>query len=617
MPKVNLGRIRTVFKGEWVPGTYVIDDVVLYAGSSYTCIAPATLSNNPTDTTFWVQSAGGIEFTGTWDTAITYKTNQIVTFNQQTYIAITAHSGTEPTATGQTDWSVMAGGFKFEGAWNVATAYQINDIVVFGGSTYIATSNQTGTQPEAVGNASWSLFAAKGDSFADQAGHAGKVLKTNGTDTSWTNVGIPELGIADGDESGWLLSTDGAGTLSFVTPPISSAGGTPYDQDHIGNYLVGETWDDHDSYGRVHQYTKGQFAWQHQTFDNQNTMRVRLRVMPFQVDQTTGIITRGTAGYGFQNNGGYAHSTSSFGFCGNIGMSWGNTPWGSNTSHYAGGCTWRVNDDNTVTQGSNTGNSTYAGENTSNGMLALYQYGSNTYWNIPHSSYTSLGNCNTSNAAVNDWSNANESGGSYSTTYIWRCIGNTVGINHAGVVSDSQGVRAMIATGSNGYTGSYMTNMRKNDRSGIGFELDNGRQIFMDSDSYNIGVRNSYSDALSAGILTVISGSDSGLPWVAGLGQDLSYNTTGTPAVEADTFYFTTNQNILMKFRFENTGGYNYNMVILGSVDLDAYGQNNFYSYTRWSGITGDNDKFLVLAWQQSSYNPHHTFVLDNPLMDA
>jgi len=235
MAKVSLGRIRTVFKGEWAPAAYEVDDVVLYAGSSYTCIAIAGAGDLPTDTAFWVQSAGGLEFTGTWDTAVSYKGNQIVTFNGSTYIALTVHSGTQPTATGQTDWSVMAesfkfegawdistvyqtndivtfsgstyialvdhtgiepvlggnsswalfaGGFQFEGAWDVASTYQINDVVTLSGSSYIALISQTGTQPEAAGNAAWVLFAAGGD-IADQTGQAGKVLKTDGTGTSW------------------------------------------------------------------------------------------------------------------------------------------------------------------------------------------------------------------------------------------------------------------------------------------------------------------------------------------------------------------------------------------------------------------------------------------------
>jgi|LWDU01.1.fsa_nt_gi hypothetical protein len=195
MGKVNLGRIRTVFKGEWVAAAYVIDDVVLYAGSAYTCIAVAASGNNPTDTAFWVQSAGGIEFMGAWDTSTTYKVNQIATFNGSTFIAITAHTGTQPIIGGNAAWVLFASG---------------GDIAV-----------QTGQSGKVLSTDGTSTSWVSGN--PDQSGNSGKVLKTDGTSTSWSNVGVTELGVNDGS-SGDYLSTDGAGTLSFVTPP--SGGGT-------------------------------------------------------------------------------------------------------------------------------------------------------------------------------------------------------------------------------------------------------------------------------------------------------------------------------------------------------------------------------------------------------
>jgi hypothetical protein len=318
MARTNLGRIRTVFKGEWVAGDYVIDDVVSYAGSTYTCIAIAAAGDDPTNAAFWVQSTGGIEFNGVWDTSTTYKVNQIVTFNGSTYIAITAHSATEPTTSGQTDWDLIAGGFQFEGVWNTGTTYQISDIVTFNGSTYISLTNHTGTQPTATGqtdwnvfsgglnflgawlvsityhkndvvtlngsayiaiddqatsytpvpagNAGWVLFAVGGD-IADQTGNTGKILSTDGTDTSWidqvdptpdqsgqankvlktdgsvtswSNVGVTELGITDGS-SGDYLSTDGSGTLSFATPS-SGGGGGGWDELWHCTYSSSQTW---------------------------------------------------------------------------------------------------------------------------------------------------------------------------------------------------------------------------------------------------------------------------------------------------------------------------------------------------------------------------------------
>jgi hypothetical protein len=246
MAKVNLGRIRTVFKGEWVAGAYEVDDVVLYAGSSYTCISNSTSSDDPTDTAFWVQSAGGLEFTGTWDTSTTYKVNQIATFNGSTYIAITAHSATQPTSTGQTDWAVIAEAFKFEGAWDVSTTYQTNDIATFSGSTYIALVDHTGTEPEVGGNASWAVFAGgfqyEGAWDVSIAYHVNDIVAFNGssyiaivahTGTQPTSTGQTDWAtIAESFkfEGAWDIST------AYHTNDITTFSGSTYISlvDHTG-----------------------------------------------------------------------------------------------------------------------------------------------------------------------------------------------------------------------------------------------------------------------------------------------------------------------------------------------------------------------------------------------
>ena len=189
MARTNLGRIRTVFKGEWTAVSYVVDDVVLYGGSAYTCIAIAAAANDPTDTAFWVKSVGGVEFTGAWDTAVAYKVDQIVTSEGSSFIAISNNTGTPPVVSGNAAWILFAAG------GNIA--------------------DQTGNAGKVLGTDGTSTSWVAGD--PDQTGNAGKVLKTDGSVTSWTNVGVTELGITDG-ESGDFLSTDGSGTLSFAAP---------------------------------------------------------------------------------------------------------------------------------------------------------------------------------------------------------------------------------------------------------------------------------------------------------------------------------------------------------------------------------------------------------------
>ena len=80
----------------------------------------------------------------------------------------------------------------FRGTYNNATAYAVDDLVVFTDgqitSTYICTTASTGNNPSSGGtaHANWA-FIAKGvaDPIPSQSGNAGKVLKTDGTNLSF------------------------------------------------------------------------------------------------------------------------------------------------------------------------------------------------------------------------------------------------------------------------------------------------------------------------------------------------------------------------------------------------------------------------------------------------
>ena len=80
----------------------------------------------------------------------------------------------------------------FRGTYNNATAYAVDDLVVFTDgsvtSTYICTTASTGNNPSSGGtaHASWS-YVAKGvaNPIPSQSGNAGKVLKTDGSNLSF------------------------------------------------------------------------------------------------------------------------------------------------------------------------------------------------------------------------------------------------------------------------------------------------------------------------------------------------------------------------------------------------------------------------------------------------
>ncbi len=402
-----------------------------------------------------------------------------------------------------------------------------------------------------------------------------------------------------------------------------------YDEDIVGTYEAG--WDEHTTYCRVNQYSpRGQFAIHSHTFSDgnggPNYSDNRLRIAPFLVDQTTGAMTFGTKGNAFLNSNGYVHSTQSFGFGGTYGVNWGYSAWGSNTSHYYGGCVWRIVN-NAIVGGQSTGNSTYASENSSNGNLPVYLYNGTAYYNIPNGQYTSIGQINTSGTNA-DWANQNEYHFS-GTTYIYRCVGKTVGESQAGVVVNQNYIAAMNATGSNGYVGTTFSEGGAQSQSGgIGFELEDGRQVFFTNKGTYI--RGSQTGGLTyKATVSKIGGTD-GVPFIGGQGTDMSlvgiedvsltYSNSGYAAKEQDTFYFYSGQTTqqLVKFKITMPTASTVSLERLGAIDLrDIGGNRNLSHYSGFADITGNDDQFLVCSYRSNSYSPSHTIVVDNPIKDA
>ena len=409
---------------------------------------------------------------------------------------------------------------------------------------------------------------------------------------------------------------------------------TLYDEDQVGTWDPSNpnAWDEHTSYCAVHQYSpRGQFAIHSHTFSDgsrggTNYQTNRLRIAPFTVDQSTGAMTFGTQGNAFNNTGGYVHSTQSFGFGGTYGLNWGYSAWGSNTSHYYGGCVWRIVN-NALVGGQSTGNSTYASENTSNGTLPIYEYSGNAYYNIPNGNHTSLGRISTSGTNA-DWASSSEYNWGQSTTYVYRCIGKDVGVSHAGVGVNQGFIAAMNATGGQGYTGTtFNGGGNQSQAGGIGFELEDGRQVFFTNRGTYI--RSSTTGGLSYKATVSLAGSSVGPPNITGGGSDLSlvgvtdhsytYNRCGYPAKEDDTFYFYSGSNgqELIKFKITMPTASTVVLERLGGIDLSEIGgTRNIAHYSGFVDVTGNDDQFLVCSYRSTQYSPSYTIVVDNPIKD-
>ena len=123
----------------------------------------------------------------------------------------------------------------FRGTYNNATAYAVDDLVVFTDtnitSTYICTTASTGNNPSSGGtaHANWA-YIAKGvtDPIPTQSGNSGKFLKTNGSALSFATAGgvlqakqwVKNSTITNGSTSDSVMASPFDGTAS-ITPSVA------------------------------------------------------------------------------------------------------------------------------------------------------------------------------------------------------------------------------------------------------------------------------------------------------------------------------------------------------------------------------------------------------------
>src|SRR6056300_895293 len=162
MAEFKLGRIRFVWKGNWTTSTqYYVDDVVRYGGRTYICQVGHTsdsdfytdLDYNPTK---WNVMTDGQEWKGDWSTSTFYKENDVVKYGGLLYIANNSHTSDSQAGSGapgaetttgleanHSDWTLYAEGLDWKGDWATTTRYKVNDLVKYGGITYVCNTGHT------------------------------------------------------------------------------------------------------------------------------------------------------------------------------------------------------------------------------------------------------------------------------------------------------------------------------------------------------------------------------------------------------------------------------------------------------------------------------------------
>ena len=220
MAEFKLGRIRFVWKQDWVTGTtYYKDDIVRYGGRTYLCVEGHTaaedfytdLDNIPTK---WNQFADGQAWKGDWTASTLYKENDIVKYGGYIYICNNGHISNTILETNQEDWDLFAESFDWKSNWVAGTVYKVNDIIKYGGYTYLCNTAHTAAETDTLGleadQSKWDIFSKGFDWKTDWAANTrykvGDVVKYGGTtyvcNTGHTAASTDTLGL-EADQSKW------------------------------------------------------------------------------------------------------------------------------------------------------------------------------------------------------------------------------------------------------------------------------------------------------------------------------------------------------------------------------------------------------------------------------
>jgi len=160
MQTIDLGKLRFNFLGLWAAATtYELNDCVGYGGNVY--VYTNTFNSAgflPTDITHWTLMVQGVNFRGTWAVAAAYRIGDLVEYGGVSYLSKDDNTGQAPSSNSP-HWAVLAEGFRWMGAWSAAANYDRNDIVQYGGVSYIAGADTPASAVTPSSGGTWAVFA--------------------------------------------------------------------------------------------------------------------------------------------------------------------------------------------------------------------------------------------------------------------------------------------------------------------------------------------------------------------------------------------------------------------------------------------------------------------------
>ncbi len=177
------------WKGDWTVSTrYKVNDIVKYGGINYICntyhTSAATSSLGlEANSGSWTVFNQGVEYLEDWITGTRYKVNDVVKYGGGSWICTTHHTAGATFAGDSANWSQFVEGIEFEAEWDSLALYQPGDIVRYGGNQYAAKTQNNNANP-VTETADWDLFAENLKYQSDWANNVsykiGEVVKVGG-----------------------------------------------------------------------------------------------------------------------------------------------------------------------------------------------------------------------------------------------------------------------------------------------------------------------------------------------------------------------------------------------------------------------------------------------------
>ena len=164
------------YKADWTVSTrYKVNDIAKYNGTVYVCVTHHTSAATDTlgleaDQAKWDIFSEGFYWKDNWTVNFRYRVNDIVRYGGQLYVANTGHTSAASNSLGlendQSKWDYLNKGLEYKVDWSNATRYKINDIVKYGGGTWICTTYHTSQATFAADESKWAQFV-EGLEFED------------------------------------------------------------------------------------------------------------------------------------------------------------------------------------------------------------------------------------------------------------------------------------------------------------------------------------------------------------------------------------------------------------------------------------------------------------------